>query len=84
MINTLALASGLLSWSRGAVAQYLIHVHSAPDLVNKATVALLVARTAVAEGHAVELFLAADGTHLLNCKAAGEVVGQAPVICSSI
>ena len=58
------------------MAQYLIHVHSGPDLVNKATLALLVARTAVAEGHAVELFLAADGTHLLNCKAAGEVVGQ--------
>ena len=60
----------------GAMAQYLIHVHSGPDLVNKATLALLVARTAVAEGHAVELFLAADGTHLLNCTAAGEVVGQ--------
>ena len=58
------------------MAQYLIHVHSGPDLVNKATLALLVARTAVAEGHAVELFLAADGTHLLNCKAAGEVVGE--------
>ena len=57
------------------MAQYLIHVHSGPDLVNKATLALLLARTAVAEGHAVELFLAADGTHLLNCKAAGEVVG---------
>ena len=58
------------------MAHYLVHVHSGPDLVNKATLGLLVACTAVAEGHEVEIFLAADGTDLLNCKAAGEVVGQ--------
>lgn len=58
------------------MAHDLMHLHSGPDLANKATLALVVARTAVAEGHMVELFLAADGTHLLNCEAAGEVVGQ--------
>ena len=27
-------------------------------------------------GHEVTLFLAADGVHILNCKSAGEIVGQ--------
>ena len=32
--------------------------------------------TAFNKGHEVNLFLAADGTHLLNIKNEGEVVGQ--------
>ena len=54
----------------------LIHIHSGPDLKNKATLGMLVAVTAIKEGHDVTLFLAADGVHLLNCSDKNEVVGQ--------
>jgi len=37
---------------------------------------MLVAITAFNKGNEVNLFLAADGTHLLNIKNEGEVVGQ--------
>ena len=37
---------------------------------------LLVAVTGLNDGHDVELFLATDGVHLLNCKKKGEIVGQ--------
>ena len=37
---------------------------------------LLVAVTGLNDGHDVELFLAADVVHLLNCKKEGEIVGQ--------
>ena len=43
---------------------------------NKATLGMLVAITAFNKGNEVNLFLAADGTHLLNIKNEGEVVGQ--------
>ena len=58
------------------MAKLLIHIHSGPDLINKATLGMLVAVTAVTKGHDVTLFLAADGVHLLNCSEKDIVVGQ--------
>ena len=58
------------------MSKYLIHIHSGPDLKNKATLGMLIAITAFKKGDDVNIFLAADGTHLLNIKNEGEVVGQ--------
>ena len=58
------------------MSKFLIHIHSGPDLKNKATLGMLVALTAFKKGDEVNIFLAADGTHLLNVKSEGEVVGQ--------
>ena len=58
------------------MSKVLIHIHSGPDLKNKATLGMLVALTAFKKGDEVYIFLAADGTHLLNIKSEGEVVGQ--------
>ena len=58
------------------MSKVLIHIHSGPDLKNKATLGMLVALTAFNKGDEVNMFLAADGTHLLNVKSVGEVVGQ--------
>ena len=58
------------------MSRFLIHIHSGPDLKNKATLGMLVALTAYKKGDEVNMFLAADGTHLLNVKSEGEVVGQ--------
>ena len=58
------------------MSKFLIHIHSGPDLNNKATLGMLVAITAHKKGYELNIFLAADGTHLLNTKNEGEVVGQ--------
>ena len=58
------------------MSKFLIHIHSGPDLKNKATLGMLVAITAFKKGNEVNIFLAADGTHLLNIKSVGVVVGQ--------
>ena len=58
------------------MANLLIHIHSGPELKNKLTLGLLVAKTGVAEGHSVKLFLAADAVHALACRAEGDIVGQ--------
>ena len=58
------------------MSKVLIHIHSGPDLKNKATLGILVALTAFKKGDEVNIFLAADGTHLLNIKSEGEVVGK--------
>ena len=58
------------------MSKVLIHIHSGPELKNKATLGMLVAITAFKKGDEVNMFLAADGTHLLNIKSVGEVVGQ--------
>ena len=58
------------------MSKFLIHIHSVPDLKNKATLRMLVAITAFKKGDEVNIFLAADGTHLLNIKNAGQVLGQ--------
>ena len=58
------------------MAKLLVHIHSHPELKNNVTMGLLVAVTGLKDGHDVELFLAADGVHLLNCRNEGEIVGQ--------
>ena len=58
------------------MSKVLVHIHSGPDLKNKATLGMLVALTAVKESYEVNIFLGADGVHLLNIKKQGEVVGQ--------
>ena len=58
------------------MSKFLIHIHSGPDLKNKATLGMLVAVTAFNKGNEVNVFLAADGVHLLNIKKEGEVVGE--------
>ena len=58
------------------MSKFLIHIHSGPELKNKATLGMLVALTASKKVNEVNIFLAADGTHLLNIKSEGEVVGQ--------
>ncbi len=54
----------------------LVHIHSGLEYKNKVTLGLLVALTAEKNDHKVTLFLAGDGVQILNCKKAGEIVGQ--------
>ena len=54
----------------------LVHIHSGLESKNKITLGLLVALTAEKNDHKVTLFLAGDGVKILNCKKAGEIVGQ--------
>ncbi len=54
----------------------LVHIYSGLDSKNKITFGLLVALTAEKNDHKVTLFLAGDGVQILNCKKAGEIVGQ--------
>ena len=56
------------------MSKFLIHIHSGPDLKNKATLGMLIAVTAFKKGNEVNVFLAADGVHLLNVKKEGEVI----------
>jgi hypothetical protein len=58
------------------MANLLVHIHSGPELKNKLTLGLLVAKTGVAQGHSVKLFLAADAVHALDCRAEGDIVGR--------
>lgn len=44
---------------------FLVHIHTGPADPTKATLGCLVALTALKSGHAVDLFLAGDGVHLL-------------------
>ena len=46
------------------MSKILVHIHSGPDLKNKATLGMLVAVSAIKDGQDVSLFLAADGVHL--------------------
>ena len=54
----------------------LVHIYSGLESKNKLTLGLLIALTAEKNDHKVTLFLAGDGVHILNCKKAGEIVGQ--------
>jgi len=54
----------------------LVHIYSGLESKNKITLGLLVAITAEKNDHKVTLFLAGDGVQILNCKKAGEIVGQ--------
>ena len=54
----------------------LVHIYSGLESKNKITLGLLVALTAEKNDHKVTLFIAGDGVQILNCKKAGEIVGQ--------
>ena len=54
----------------------LVHIYSGLETKNKVTLGLLVALTAEKNDHKVTLFLAGDGVQILDCKKAGEIVGQ--------
>ena len=58
------------------MSKVLVHIHSDVEFKNKVTLGLMVALSAEKKGHEVTLFLAADGVNILNCKSAGEIVGQ--------
>jgi len=48
------------------MARLLVHIATGPENVTRAALGLLVARTALAGGHQVDLFLAGDGVGLLR------------------
>ena len=54
----------------------LVHIFSGLESKNKVTLGLLVALNAEKNDHKVTLFLAGDGVQILDCKKAGEIVGQ--------
>jgi len=54
----------------------LVHIYIGLESKNKITLGLLVALTAEKNDHKVTLFLVGDGVKILNCKKAGEIVGQ--------
>ena len=54
----------------------LVHIYSGLESKNQVTLGLLVALIAEKNDHKVTLFLAGDGVQILNCKKAGEIVGQ--------
>jgi len=54
----------------------LVHIYSGLESKNKVTLGLLVALTSEKNDHKVTLFLAGDGVQILDCKKAGEIVGQ--------
>ena len=54
----------------------LVNIYSGLKSKNKITLGLLVALTAEKNDHKVPLFLAGDGVKILNCKKAGEIVGE--------
>ena len=58
------------------MSKVFVHIHSDLEFKNKVTLGLMVALVAEKSGHEVTIFLAADGVHILNCKSAGEIVGQ--------
>ena len=58
------------------MSKLLVHIHSDLEFKIKVTLGLMIALAAEKKGHEVTLFLAADGVNILNCKSAGEIVGQ--------
>jgi uncharacterized protein len=57
------------------MARMLIHSATGPENATRAALALLVARTAVEEGHEVQVFLAGDAVYLADAQKAAETTG---------
>jgi len=57
------------------MAKFLVHVTCSPSDTTKAALAFLVAKTAIEEGHTVDLFLAGDAVTLLKDDVLEAVVG---------
>lgn len=58
------------------MARLLIHVTTAPEDQTKAAMSFLVARTALAEGHEVNLFLSGDSVQLLSTETLQSLEGN--------
>src|SRR4051812_11385166 len=58
-----------------AKAKILIHVTQGPENPTRAALAFLVAKTALAEGHSVTLFLAGDAVQLLRDSVLDNLAG---------
>jgi predicted peroxiredoxin len=57
------------------MARFLVHLATGPENSTRAALALLVARTASAEGHDVAVFLAGDAVHLAREETGAAVHG---------
>ena len=57
------------------MANLLVHVTTAPDDPTKAALSFLIAKTALAEGHEVNLFLAGEAVRLFDPQVMGTVQG---------
>jgi predicted peroxiredoxin len=57
------------------MARMLIHSATGPENPTRAALALLIARTAVEEGHEVRVFLAGDAVHLADGEKAAATTG---------
>jgi uncharacterized protein len=53
------------------MTKFLIHIHTGPADATKVTLGMLIAATALKEGHEVDVFLAGDAVHLLAEKHVG-------------
>jgi len=53
----------------------LVHIATGPENPTRVTLALLVARTALAEGHQVDVFLAGDGVDVLRAETREQIHG---------
>lgn len=58
------------------MATILIHVTTGPDNPTNAALSFLVAKTALAEGHTVNLFLAGEAVRLISAESLEQVQGQ--------
>ncbi|HEX5468333.1 MAG TPA: DsrE family protein [Gaiellaceae bacterium] len=57
------------------MARMFVHLATGPENPTRAALALLVARTAVDEGHEVQVFLAGDGVQLVREETAAAATG---------
>jgi predicted peroxiredoxin len=63
------------------MARLLVHIVTGPENPTRAALGLLVARTALAAGHAVDVFIAGDGVAVLRPETldAGHGIGTGPM-----
>ena len=57
------------------MAKFLIHIHTGPENPTRAALGLLVAATALKEGHSVDVFIAGDGVGLFRADAMESLEG---------
>src|SRR3954453_22927506 len=57
------------------MARILVHSATGPDNPTRAALALLIAKTALEEGHDVNVFLAGDAVYLADPEKAAETTG---------
>ncbi len=72
------LAASTLAWSQTAPTtklKFLVHITQGPENPTRVALALLVAKTALEEGHEVAIFLAGDGVQLFRKEVIENLVG---------